>query len=447
MIDNIIIGLYFIVILLVGMYQGKDVKNLKDYSVGGKGFNTFAIFATLSASFIGGGFSIGNAENVYKYGIVSILVLFGFSLQQFLVAKYIVPSMKKYKDAISVGDIIEKSYGKKAKIWIGIISVVVCSGILGVQISAIGYIFSLFTNIDRIYGILIGCTIVILYSASGGMKSVVMVDVIQFILLIIAMPLVLLAGIKYVGGFENIIAIVPNEHLNIFGYHSMNKIISMFLIFLVGEALVPPYILRLLLTEDINKVKKATIWSSLLSVIFFIITGLTGLVALSINGSINPNLALPYVIKTVLPVGITALVVAGMMAIVMSTADSFLNATIISIVNDIFYPIYNKKLSDRNEIRLTRILTVSVGIIGITFAIFNTSIIELLSSIYTLWAPIVVVPLILGIREMKVSSKRFFIATPVTISIMIIWKFGLGSPGDISTLIVGFVCNLFIYLW
>ena len=80
MLDYIIIIFYLSVVLLVGLWSGKGMKTLQEFSVSHRSYGSMVIFATLSASFIGGGFSIGNAEKVFRFGIVNIVALWGFSL-------------------------------------------------------------------------------------------------------------------------------------------------------------------------------------------------------------------------------------------------------------------------------------------------------------------------------------------------------------------------------
>ncbi len=73
--DTMIIVVYLVAVFVLGIWLGRDMKSLAHFSVGERKYSFFLVFATLSASFIGGGFSIGNAEKVYLFGIVSILAL------------------------------------------------------------------------------------------------------------------------------------------------------------------------------------------------------------------------------------------------------------------------------------------------------------------------------------------------------------------------------------
>ncbi len=445
--DNIIVIIYLLIILVIGIWAGRGVKNLTQFSVAGRSFKSMVIFATLSASFIGGGFSMGNAEKVFLFGIVNIFALWGFSLKEILVAKYIAPHMDNYKTAISVGDIMEVHYGKEAKIITGIFSVFVCAGILGAQVGAIGYIFHVFLNVPQIYGILIGCGIVIIYSTVGGMRSVIITDIIQFIVLSIGIPLTLIIGLSKVGGISAIQAAVPISHFTFLGgYKTILTFVTLFLTFLLGETLVPPYVQRLFLAKDTSHTRKGTLWSGLFSIPFFAITGGIGLIALTLKPDLDPNLSMPFVIKEVLPVGIRGIVIAGVISIVMSSADSFLNAASVSFINDVVTPLRKTKINIKQEISTVRFINLFVGVISVIFAIKIKSILDILIYSYNFWSPIILIPLIAAIMGAKVSKKNFFSGASAGIIGVIIWNFILHNPKGIDGLIIGIFCNGIAFL-
>ena len=99
--DYVIVALYLLAVLGVGIWSGRKVRNFEDYAVGGRAYPALIVFATLSASFIGGGFTIGSAEKVFLIGIANIVALWGFSLKEILVAKVIAPRIKAFPNAIS----------------------------------------------------------------------------------------------------------------------------------------------------------------------------------------------------------------------------------------------------------------------------------------------------------------------------------------------------------
>ncbi len=409
MINIIILTVYLAAIIVIGIVTGRKVNNIVDFAVAGKNYSAFVIFATLSASFIGGGFSTGNAEKVFTYGIANIIFLFGFSLQVILVALFIAPKMGNYRNAITAGDIMGQHYGTAAKIITGFLSVIVCAGILGAQVGAMGYVFNVFTGIPRIWGVLLGCSIVILYSTIGGMRAVVATDVLQFVILAAGIPLTLVLSIFHAGGVEQILSKVPATHFTLLaGRFTVVSFASLFLTFLVGETLVPPYVQRLLISKDVRITARGTFYSGLFSIPFFIIAGLIGLVALSINPDLNPNHALPFIIMNALPVGISGLVIVAMISIIMSSADSFLNSAAVSIVNDIVVPLKKEKMSDSLQLKLAKATNLLVGILSIVFALKIESVLEILIYSYNFWAPIILVPFVSAVAGLKVGAKNFF---------------------------------------
>ena len=79
-IDSSIIAVYLVFIFVLGLWAGRYVKNIKEYAVAHRSYSAVVLFATLSASFIGGGFSFVNADTVFQNGIGPATALWGFSL-------------------------------------------------------------------------------------------------------------------------------------------------------------------------------------------------------------------------------------------------------------------------------------------------------------------------------------------------------------------------------
>ena len=192
MTDMVIVAGYLLLTLLIGLWAARKVNTSNEFKTGGRQYSAWIVFATLCASFIGGGFTIGLAEKTFLYGLVYVFAFWGYSFKELLVATLIAPRMKSFHNALTVGDIMEQSYGSSTKVITGIASVLICGGIVGAQICACGNILNTFLNIPNGVGSAIATTIVVIYATYGGMKSVVAVDVLHFIVLIIMLPLVLL---------------------------------------------------------------------------------------------------------------------------------------------------------------------------------------------------------------------------------------------------------------
>jgi len=446
MIDNFIIIIYLILILYIG-YTCRRLGGFREFAVSHGHYGWLVICCTLSASFIGGGFSTGNAAKVFSDGIAYPVALLGFSLQIILVALFIAPRIKSFPGAVSVGDIIEPAYGKKARIITGVFAMLICAGILGAQIGALGAIFNVFFGVSPMIGILVGCGIIFFYSTIGGMPAVVKTDVLQFILLIVSIPLLFVLGVSKCGGWSAFVSAIPESHLEIIGEQMpLLSFASLFLVFMFGETLVPPYVQRLLLGRDAKATSKGNFWSGVISAPFFFISGGLGLIALQLNPNISSNLALPGVVKLVLPIGLSGLVISGVISIVMSSADSFLNASSVALVQDVLKPLRYQPLTERQALNIARLTTLITGCLALLFAFMIPNVLDILIAAYNYWAPTVLVPLVAVLLGKKVVRASFYAAVIAGTVTTILWDYILSRPFGFRGFLMGILLSFIAFM-
>ena len=229
------------------------------------------------------------------------------------------------------------------------------------------------------------------------------------------------------------------------GYGTTLAFVSLFLTFVLGETLVPPYVQRLLLSKNTRHTRNGTLWSGLFSIPFFAVTGAIGLVALALKPDLDPNLSMPFVINEVLPACLRGVVMAGVISIVMSSADSFLNAASVSFTNDVLGPLTGQRLSARRELMEARLINLFVGLLAVVFAIQIKSILDILIYSYNFWSPIVLVPLVAAILGLKSSRQCFFLGGMAGAVGVVTWNIVLKSPMGIDGLIVGIVANGIVF--
>jgi SSS family solute:Na+ symporter len=227
---------------------------------------------------------------------------------------------------------------------------------------------------------------------------------------------------------------------------TIGAFLSLFLTFLLGETLVPPYVQRLFIAKDAGHTARGTMLSGLFSIPFFAITGAIGLVALALDPKLDPNQAMPFVVRTVLPVGMRGVVIAGVISIVMSSADSFLNGAATCCINDVVKPLRRVPLSERQELLLAKLINGLVGILAVIFAIKIPSILDILIYAYNFWAPIIVVPLAAVLLGLPVTRAGFIAGTLAGVGGVLIWNGLLKAPAGISGLVIGVFCNLVAFI-
>lgn len=441
-IDVYIIFGYLILILVIGVVSSRKVKSIDDFALSNVKYGKTVLFITMCCSFLGGGFSFGNATEVYKNGIGNIIVLCGFSLGQVIIGKYVVPKISNFRDCISTGNIIGKVYGKGMQIITGILSTMICAGILAAQVSVMGNIFHTFIGIPSYIGIIVGFGIVLIYSTIGGIKADIVTDIIQFVILIVGLPFLVIYGINEAGGISSIIQNVPNSYWNILNNTNLVAFISSFLTLMIGEMLVPPYVQRLLIGRKTEDTTKATIFSGYASIIFFVVTGNIGLVAFAVDMNMNPDLAMIGIIQRVLPVGLSGVIVSAMMAIVLSTADSFLNSAAVGIVDDVYIPLKDKYVSQKEKLKMARIANILIGVISIIIAMFIPGLLDILTFSYSFWAPTMLPLLIITIIGIRIKKYIALIGVVIGFLTTFIWDIVLLSPYNINGLIIGFVSSM-----
>jgi len=444
-IDWIFVALYFALLVVIGVQSVRRISGSDDFAVAGGRIIWPVIFATLAASFLGGGSSMGNAGNVFRDGYVFLFAFFAFSIQTVLVGLFVAHKLRRYEGAHTVGDVMEAHYGRGARLLTGVLSVAVCAGILGAQTLAVGTVFNAVLGIDPVVGILIGMGIVLLYATFGGMWAVIQTDVVQFVILGVFLPVTLIIGLTKVGGPAGLIDSLPAQHFTFMGSWTWAAFIGVFLAFLLGETLVPPYTQRAFAARDPQASRRGYLVAGIFSFGFFFVTATIGLLAMVLFPDIAADQALPTVVANLLPVGVTGLVLAALLAVIMSTADSYLNSTAVVFVKDIYVPFFRASATDRQRLITQRVVTVGVGVAATVFALMAPSIIDALLLSYNLWAPTVVVPLIAGVvwgLRSPAAGLAAILAGGVT---MAVWQWGLGEPLGVSGLVAGVATNIVVF--
>ena len=274
----------FILLLVgIGLRGGKGVKNAADFTASGGRYGTAVIFATLSASYVGGGYSSGNAAKAFSAGISTTLTLLGFSLAMVLIGKFLVPGVARFPGAVTVGGIVGEAYGKRARVLTGLFSFLCCAGVVGAQMESIGMVFHVLLGVEHHMGVLLGCGIVLLYTTFGGLQSVIFADILQFVLLAGGMPVLLILALLKAGGPGPVLEALPASYFDPFNGTTAAGFVSLFLSMMLGEALAPPYTQRLLIGRNAKGTARGTILSGLFSIPFFFVTGGIGLTAYALH--------------------------------------------------------------------------------------------------------------------------------------------------------------------
>ena len=439
-----IVLLYLAVLVGMGLRGGRQVKSAGDFTASGGRYGTLVLFASLSASFIGGGYSSGNAARAFENGIGTTLALFGFSLAMILIGRFIVPGVGRFSGVSTAGGVIGRAYGRRARVLSGLFIFLCSAGMVGAQMEAIGLVFHVLLDVKPLTGVLIGFGIVLVYSTAGGLQSVIAADMVQFTLLAVGMPLLLVMSLLRAGGVGAVLDAVPDAYFNPFNGTTPAAFFSLFLTMMLGEALAPPYTQRLLIGRSPRSTAKATILSGLFSIPFFVITGLIGLSAYALQVTDTAAAAMPTLIQSVLPVGLRGIVMAAMVSIILSAADGFLNSAAVGLVCDTLLPL-RPGMSDKTQLFLLRAVNLLTGLAAVAVAFTVPDIFDILVLAYSFWCPLILVPLAAAFRGIRSDGRAFRTALLAGLLSTLVWNYLLHRPFGIDGAVVGTACNLLAF--
>jgi SSS family solute:Na+ symporter len=189
MIDQIIVGIYLVITIVVGLYVGRNTKTLEDFAIGPRNFSTIVLVSTVFASVVDAGMTTGLASSTYSIGPIFLLSFLGIILSNFTLSFFIAPKMKPFLGLLSSGDIFEKLYGKRAKTLMGCSTIIESTLTTAIQIFAIAQIGQYFFGLQPLAASLTVSLIIVIYTFRGGIRSVTATDVFQFGIMIIAIPI------------------------------------------------------------------------------------------------------------------------------------------------------------------------------------------------------------------------------------------------------------------
>ncbi|UCG59575.1 MAG: sodium:solute symporter family protein [Phycisphaerales bacterium] len=397
----IVVG-YLLVIVAVGVYIKRYISSVTDFIVAGRGLRTFLAIATMIGTELGLVTVMYSAQKGFTGGFAAFHIALAAAIVTLVVGLtgFIVVPLRRMK-VMTIPEFYERRFGRGVRILGGIL--LAFSGILnmGMFLKA-GAIFvmgitnigvtnltpdmelALGTELKVIMTILLGC--VLLYTALGGMVSVVVLDYIQFVVLSFSLLAASLLSIRHLG-WQNIIGTV-SDLKGAAGFNPFHPppegfgtlyVVWMFFLGLVSCAIWQTAVIRACAAESIRVVKKLYIWSSIGFLIRFLLPYFFGISALvfivqsePLRGIFLPEgalaspditlMAMPVFLGQILPAGLIGIVCAGMLAAFMSTHDSYLLCWSSVLTQDVVSPWFKNGLSSKTRLLLTRIFILAIGI-------------------------------------------------------------------------------------
>ncbi len=369
--------------------------------------------ATLVATWYGGIFGV--TKIAFEQGIFNFITQgFFWYISYILFAFFIVHKVARYK-AVTLPDLIGKMFGPKA----GKLSAVFnfFNVLPIVYVISLGLLIQALFGISFIQAMIIGVTVVVIYTLYGGFRAIVFSDIIQFFVMCLGVFLILLFSYKIFGGVSFLKVNLPASHFTLTG----GETIATTLVwgFIALSTLVDPnFYQRVFAAKNIKVAKRGILVSTIIWILFDICTTAGAMYARAVIPEAAADKAYLIYALQILPNGIRGLVLAGILATILSTLDSylFIAGTTIS------YDLMPKKW--KGKVSLYYLGIIFVGILAILMAIiFDGNIKAVWKTLGSYSASCLLLPVLYGyIFPGKIKDYQFVFASILGIIAVSVWR-------------------------
>ena len=412
-----VLVLYLGIMAFIGWYAGRKTNNIGDFFVlSGKAGVVVSGIAYFSTQFSMGTF-LGTPGTIYGVGYAGMAIsvpgaVFCMILPALLIGRKLITLGHKYGFLTMADYLTDRYHSKKMSGVLGVMMLFFLVPMMVAQIIGAGVIVHVFTGLPEWVGVVGMGIIVILYCMSGGMKGAMMTDVIQGSLMIATAVVTFIVSVVMGGGFSNInhtLQSMNEAYLTFPGangympwtYYVSNIVLWSF--FTMGQ---PHLFTKFFAMKDHKTMFKAILLGT--AGMFFSATliewaGVNGIA--SIQNIEKADQIIPMILQRGMNPFLASIFIAGIVAAGMSTIDGILVTTTGAVTRDIYQKIINKDATDENVMKLSKVVTVIIGIIVICFGVFQPGSIFEINLFAFSGMAIFVVPILFGIYWKKATAK------------------------------------------
>ena len=438
------IAVFFLVLaatvlaVIFGQLRRKENgSKLLDYMLMGRQLTMPLFVATLAASWYGGIFGVN--EITFNYGIHNFVIQGAFWYIAYIIfALFLVDKVKHYQ-SMTIPDLAHKMFGPKSAKTAAFFTFV---NMLPVSyVLSLGVFLNLICGLPLVWGMVIGTVFVSLYAAWGGLRAVVFSDVVQFVVMCLAVFLVLVFSVYNFGGFIFLKSNLPAGHFSLTGGNGwLNTLIwgAIALATLVN----PAFYQRCFAAKDVKTAKYGILICTFIWFCFDICTTLGALYARVLLPDALPSHAYFLYAVQLLPAGLKGLFIAGILAVILSTLDSFLFIA----SNTVAYDLLKNKI--KNKFLLNQICFFIIAALSIILAlVLEGSFKKIWFVMGSYMSACLLIPMLTGyIWPGKIKDNTFVLSSLTAATFMTLWAFlpRCGFTAEIDGFYIGLAVNIFI---
>ena len=413
--DFAVIAVYFAVVLGAGLFMGKFVKSTSDFFSGGKRvpwwMGAISSYMAMISCFV----FIAYAQIGYEDGLVGVTVFWSTAFA-ILAGTFVFARRWQRANLATPIEYLERRYGpgvRQVISWSGVVFRVLDNT---VRLYTLGVIASQFLGISLGAGIWLGALIVLVYTMTGGLWSVLVTDIIQCAVLMGVALTVLPLSLHAVGGLGALQAALP-EHFSFFQGHrgTLWFLAAYYLIVFVKYNGSWSFVQRLASVPNEREAVKMGLLSSAIFFLFPIVAVLPAVAARAYLPDLPPEMHERCYIEMctrLLPHGMLGLMVAAMLSASLSTLGAEFNVTSSVFTTDIYKRIFRRTAGGRELLLVARLATLGVAgfiAIGALFVSGLGGAFEANKLLMALFGVPIVIPSVFGILWKTPNAKGVYL--------------------------------------
>jgi solute:Na+ symporter, SSS family len=420
----VIIG-YFVAIFAFGAFFARFTRSTKDFFFGGQRFSWWLVAFSYVASVVGSYSFIKYSAAGFRYGMSSTMTYLNDWIVMSILLLAWFPIIY-FSRSTSVPEYFSRRFDSRTRVVATAIILLYMVGYIGINLYTMGMALNAMLGTDIFWSAVVVAVICAVYVTAGGQTSVIMTDLAQGVILLVAGLLLFGLGIHALGGWDGFWSNLPGEHrlpfarfnephtFNFAGIFWQDGVANNIALYMMNQG----FILRFLSLKSVREGKKA--FGFLLLVLMPLATlaianaGWLGRAMVSAGilpeGTRADDVFVDVAGKLCVP-GLFGFVMAALTAALMSTIDTLINAVSSVAVNDVYKPYIKPVAPDGHYLKAARVVSLSSALVGIAlvplFASFD-SIYVAHGAFTAAVTPPMVVTIVLGAFWKRFTPKAAF---------------------------------------
>lgn len=389
--DIIVVLIYAAGMLALGWYGMRRAKTHEDYLVAGRNLGPTLYMGTMATTVLGGASTVGTVRLGYVHGISGFWLCAALGLGIIALNLFLAKPLLRLR-IFTVTQVLERRYNPMARQASAAIMLAYALMIGVTSTLAMGTVLQVLLDVPFWMALLFGGGVVVVYSTIGGMWSLTLTDIVQFVIKTVGLMFILLPVCLYkVGGWDQLVAQLPASSFS-WTTIGWDTIITYFLIYFFGILIGQDIWQRVFTARDEKVCQRAGTTAGVYCVLYGLACALIGMAAHVLMPDLaNPNNAFAAMIKTTLPDGIRGLLMAAALAAMMSTASAGLLAASTTLTEDLLPKLRGGKQS---SLGINRLFTLLTGLVVLGIALAVNDVISALTLAYNLLVGGMLIPLI-----------------------------------------------------